>query len=141
MTTWVIPWTRIANKMRKLSGYVPGDYEDANKYDEVADLEDASLLTSEVRPGVHVVAIDLDLPAALVPSTTPGHYHLYIDHELSWEQYELLLLRLADVGIVERGYVNASIDRKSTHVRTPWTKKTKGDKDIVKEAESVSATG
>lgn len=59
-----------------------------------------------------------------VPSTTAGHYHVYIDDcPLLWSEYKGKLLHLADRGIVEVGYVAASIREGSTHVRMPHVKK------------------
>jgi hypothetical protein len=77
----------------------------------------------------HAPVLDLDFPAALVPSTTKGHFHLYLDKELTWEQYEQVLLVLGDVGILEPGYVDASIRRKQTFVRKKGVKKQEGAAD------------
>ena len=35
----------------------------------------------------HRPILDLDFPAALVPSTTPGHFHLYLDKPMAEEDY------------------------------------------------------
>ena len=49
------------------------------------DLDQANVvssLQSGTEPGSraqHYPVLDLDLPAVLVPSSTPGHSHLYID--------------------------------------------------------------
>jgi len=71
----------------------------------------------------HKPILDIDFPAKLVPSSTEGHFHLYLDKELSWEQYEKLLRALADAGIIEQGYANASIERRYSAARLPWVKK------------------
>ena len=71
----------------------------------------------------HRPVLDIDFPAALVPSTTPGHFHLYLDRALSWDDYEKLLRVLAEVGIIEQGYANVSIERRHTAVRVPWIRK------------------
>jgi hypothetical protein len=71
----------------------------------------------------HYLMIDLDVQSYLVPSTTPGHSHLYIDREIPWRDLEQLLRALAACGIIEPGYANASIERKSTTLRLPWIKK------------------
>lgn len=112
-----------------------------------ADLETANLLSSEMVPPdgwcaapqgavyaglgdqlagakeFHRPVLDIDFPAKLVPSSTPGRFHLYLDKPMSWAAYEKLLTALADAGIVERGYVRASIERGATFVRLPWIKK------------------
>lgn len=82
-----------------------------------------TVVTSLRGNGKHAPVLDIDVPARMVPSSTPGKHHLYIDVEMSWEQYERLLHVLADVGIIERGYLGASKERKFTAVRLPWIKK------------------
>lgn len=71
----------------------------------------------------HVVAIDLDMDAVLIPTTTPGHHHLIIDKELTWAQYASLLFALWDVGLIQDGYYRACMHRKASWLRTPWTAK------------------
>jgi hypothetical protein len=65
--------------------------------------------------------------AFLVPSTTPGHHHLYLPWVISWERYIPLLLGLQFVGVLEQGYVRAALRRRATYVRTPWTRKSFDD--------------
>ena len=90
---------------------------------QASDIEDAILLSSEVREGKHKPVIDIDVPIRVVPSSTPGHSHLYVDVEMTWEEYAALLKALEVAGLVETGYVLASLDREATHVRLPWVKK------------------
>lgn len=73
--------------------------------------------------GLHRVALDIDLPVVVMPSTQEGHFHLYIDKEMTWEKYEKLLFALVEAGIVEPGYHDMAKKRRATHLRTPWTKK------------------
>lgn len=77
----------------------------------------------EPEGGFHKPVLDIDFPAALLPSSTVGHYHLYLDKEVIWDDYVDLLKALAKCGIIEQGYANASIDRGHTAVRLPWVKK------------------
>ncbi|AYR00953.1 hypothetical protein PP636_gp18 [Arthrobacter phage Hestia] len=99
-----------------------GDYDTAHELPETAD--DAEVLSSlDLDTYLHRPVLDIDMPAALIPSSTPGHHHLYIDRPMTLRQYERLLNVLAEVGIVERGYVSASLDRGYTSVRLPWVKK------------------
>ena len=67
----------------------------------------------------HLPCIDLDFPCSLVPSQTPGHYHLFLNKRITWEQYVPILRALADAGILQKGYVEGSIKRKATAVRVP----------------------
>lgn len=85
----------------------------------------ADVISSEVygEPGVHVVALDIDHPARLLPSSTPDHYHLHVDVKCSWEDYEEFLRAAAKIGLIEEGYARVSIERKGTHLRLPWVRK------------------
>lgn len=83
--------------------------------------------TEEWEPGdmpldhLHLPALDIDHAVRVVPSETPGHHHLFIDVPMTWTQYEKLLRVLGDVGILEEGYVSASIVRRATYLATePW---------------------
>lgn len=71
----------------------------------------------------HYPVLDLDFPTALIPSTTPGHFHLYLGRRLTWDNYVKLLTVLGEVGILEEGYVAASLRRGYTAVRLPWISK------------------
>jgi len=84
-----------------------------------ADEAKANLVSSLLPNGKHAPALDIDLPCRLQPSKTPGHYHLYIDTELDWGTYQLLLAALAAAGIVEWGYYHASVNRGQTFLRRP----------------------
>jgi hypothetical protein len=107
------------------------------KEDVVADLETANVITSIYAddppseaiaswlgaPNLHRPVLDIDFPATLLPSSTPGHHHLYLDVPMHWERYRKLLEALAEAGVVETGYVAASISRGYTAVRLPWVRK------------------
>ena len=102
-----------------------GDYEcnDRNRY-ATTDLDKAHVTTSMVAGSeMHKVVLDIDMPAVLLESSTPGHHHLYIDHEMTWENYKRLLNVMAEVGLLEPGYVGASETRKHTALRLPWVRK------------------
>lgn len=94
-------------------------------------LDEAEVVTSKAPEqgdgwfgeSMHRPVIDIDMAMNIIPSTTPGHGHLYIDKLLTWHQYERLLNVLRDCGIVEPGYAGASIARGFTAVRLPWVKK------------------
>jgi hypothetical protein len=74
----------------------------------------------------HRPILDLDFDAALVPSSSADHHHLYLDKVLTWSQYVKLLDVLAEVGIIEPGYRDASVAREFTSVRLPWVTKANG---------------
>lgn len=97
--------------------------------EETESLDAADIVSSQFRgPSAdrHMLVIDLDVPAALIPSSTPGHSHLYIEARMTWENYANVLDALAYAGIVEPGYVDASKNRGFTAVRLPWVRKHSG---------------
>lgn len=96
-------------------------------------IDDANVTTSKVfaKDSIHKLIIDIDMPAQLIPSTTPGHFHLYVDHEMPWHDYVKLLEVLAAVGIIERGYLGASQARGYTSVRLPWVKKESANQPMI----------
>lgn len=123
----------------------------------VEDIEAAHVITSRVagqvpprdseglvNPDVnenrmlHKLVIDIDMPAVLVPSSTPGHFHLYVDNVMTWGQYVALLRALAAANIVEPGYVKAAERRGFTAVRLPWIKKPKAATPRVDASEGVA---
>jgi hypothetical protein len=73
----------------------------------------------------HTLMLDLDVPAMLVPSSTPGHSHLYIDVPMDWDRVVDIMDALVAAGVVEEGYANASKKRRCTALRLPG--KTKQD--------------
>jgi hypothetical protein len=106
---------------------------DGNDHEGVTDIERANLITSIVEAGglshlggdfaMHKVVIDVDLPVKVIESSTPGHFHLFIDHAMGWETYCRLLGALTSAGIVEPGYLAAALGRGHTAVRLPWVRK------------------
>jgi len=94
------------------------------KYDVTA--AEANLVTSYAvayTDHLHYPVLDLDFGVQVVPSSTPGQYHLYLDRIVSWEKYSRVLDAMADAGLLERGYVDASKKRGHTAVRLPWVRK------------------
>lgn len=93
--------------------------------EEVLKLEDADVMSSQLkdpyRPTTHCPVLDLDFPCELMPSETPGHYHLKMDVPVEWDLYVKFLEAAADAGILERGYVNGAKARGATFIAThPW---------------------
>lgn len=104
-----------------------GGYGDDTEPEQVEDVAIANGLSSEIASGLfagqHTLAIDLDVPARLVPSSTPGHSHLYIDTPMQWADYLAVLNALANVGVIEPGYLAASARCGYTTLRLPWVRK------------------
>lgn len=99
-----------------------------------ASVEDATLIGSRLMDApvaLHLPVIDIDFEARLLPSTTEGHYHLYLDgmRPLLWEEYCDLLCTLAETGVISERYVDHCLDRGQSLVRAPWTKKLPGEGD------------
>lgn len=76
--------------------------------------------------GTHSIVLDLDGKHTYRPSTTPGHGHLIIDAELSWEEYRDLLAALAAAGVITVGYLDHALRRKQTFVRKAGIVKPEG---------------
>lgn len=104
--------------------------EEANVMTSLVDL---SALTGVPLPGadvttredvtLHRPVIDIDHVVKVVESSTSGHSHLFVDVVMPWEDVVKLLEVLAEIGLVEPGYVNASKARGYTAVRLPWVSK------------------
>jgi hypothetical protein len=79
----------------------------------------SSLVYKDEEVEIHYPLLDIDMSAALIPSRTAGHYHLYIDKQLSREDYQKLLTVLEEVGIINTGVLN-QFDREGvTFLRLP----------------------
>lgn len=121
-------------------GYVPQEVLDKSSNNAGSNAEDPpegkneNLITSRLHIGVevekdkwyHRPVIDIDFPARLVPSSTDGHFHLYLDGVLvPHDKYMYLLAALASCGIISDGYQRYSTDRGYTAVRMPGNFKPK----------------
>lgn len=74
--------------------------------------------------GHHRPVLDIDFEARLLPSSTPGHFHLYLDGiSIPENEYMYLLTALARCGIISDGYLRYSTERGYTAVRTPGNHK------------------
>lgn len=97
----------------------PGDCEPV----DVGYEDEANLVGSLCDDGFHRPVIDIDLPCKLVPSSTEGHFHLYIEKAMSYSQYLKLLDAMAEAGVVEKSYVRHVKERKMSMCRPEWCKK------------------
>ncbi len=93
--------------------------EGVTSYSNIEKDEGLSNLLGDGPQRLHRPVLDLDMNAALIPSATPGHFHLYIDKLIPWHDYETLLQAMADCGIIEQGYADASIERGYSSARLP----------------------
>src|SRR3989344_4402534 len=99
------------------------NYRDEREEERFQVNQRANLVSSLTENGLHAPVLDLDVPAYLIPSSTPGHSHLYIDVEIPWSVYRKLLRALARAGIIEDYFYKGALDREQTMVRPPWVKK------------------
>jgi hypothetical protein len=120
------------------------DFESSTDYEHmdrevVEDLSDANAVSSKLLfSDKHLILLDVDHICSLVGSSTTGHYHLYIDKELSWRQYRRLLKALMKAGVIEKGYYKVSMKRKATFLRVPGeSKKLKSGKEIFDKESDV----
>lgn len=118
-------WSRIVTMIGRKTYY----QEHLDRYGmnapakEEADMDTANLVSSELPNGMHAPALDLDFACHLVPSSTMGKFHLYIDKEITWDQYRHLLNGFYRAGLIEyEWYQNAMRDER-TYVRLPHVKK------------------
>jgi len=108
---------------------------------------ESHVASSESRwSGRHNVLLDIDCPAWLVPSSSEGHSHLYVDLGIGalWADYEAFLLAAVKIGLIEDGYAKASIRRGHTALRLPWVEKGREDEndppaEVVMTAEQYAA--
>jgi hypothetical protein len=145
MAAKVRPGTLDRQMMRAPKLDEDANYETGSRFVET-DVEQAHIVTSVVlgteditgNP-MHAPVLDIDFPAELIPSSTPGHFHLYLDIELDPMEYDKLLTVLGEVHILEEGYVNAAKHRGYSAARLPWIKK--GDGVLMSEHPVDNANG
>lgn len=108
-----------------------------------APLEHANLVSSFVSEGVHWPVLDIDVPYGIeeqyavryalgidnsvpvitVPSSTPGHCHLYVQGPVSEAMLLTALCVLVEREIIQPGYQSVSQYRCATFVRLPHVRK------------------
>lgn len=94
-------------------------YGERESLKPVESLGEANLVSSRLPNGMHAPVLDLDGPHSLVPSSTPGHSHLYLDTPMTWRRYKTLLRALWKAGVIEEGFYRNSVRRGFTSVRPP----------------------
>lgn len=83
------------------------------------------LVSSHVEgTNLHAPILDLDFPHHYIPSTNPGHGHLYLDVPMSRLRMIFLLWALRVAGVIEQGNWWWSLRRGGTFVRVPGVQKT-----------------
>lgn len=89
-------------RVRIVEGWAEDEYGHPRRTSTVMKDPDGDLLTSALTDEIHMPVVDLDMPAVLRPSKTQGHFHLIIDHPMTWRSYKRLLRSLVRAGLVEQ---------------------------------------
>lgn len=107
-------WTTMTGYLRDGYGsdYSPNEQRKVSR-------DKAILIGSLCEDGRHAPVLDIDFSAQLIPSTMPGHFHLYLDKKMSWEKYKELLAALYEAGIIQRGFYEMSLARGKSMVLLP----------------------
>lgn len=63
--------------------------------------------------------INFSVPADLIQSSTIGHFHLYLDKELTYAVYKTLIETFVDVGILQQGILRRFNTSGQTFLRPP----------------------
>ena len=103
-------------KKKRLFGF--GNlFRDSYERRDVVDIRetptDANVVISATSNGrrdkvLHAPCFDLDYECYLVRSKTPGHFHLYLNKEVTWDKYVAVLDAMVDAGLLEKGWVRAA---------------------------------
>lgn len=86
-----------------------------------------NLVGSLTEFGMHMPVLDIDYSASLVPSSTEGHFHLYLEKPMTWPVYKKLLEALAEAGVIQEGFKDWSLERSQSFVRKPGVTKEKAN--------------
>ena len=100
-----------------------------------ADHDNATLVTSKLPNGNHMVGIDIDRECMLV-ETSPGHYHLYVNVEMTRKEYFSMLNAMVMAGVVEAGYYAHAMRRGATFLRYPGVTKDTEAERILESADA-----
>lgn len=99
--------------------------------------EEANIVASRREDGSHMPTLDIDHPAALDPSSTEGHFHLFIDVPMSWRAYRRLLRALYKGGVIGRNHYWRSLNLGATFVRPPGVRKTEEERQRAEQGRGV----
>lgn len=116
-----------ADRILGFSPTVNGDPPTA----QVADLTNrhvanSNIITSVANDGYHYPVLNFDFPVRVYPSTTPGHYHVYLDKPIESEVYFAFLDYLNEMGLTDRRWTRSAHHLGASWVRLPWVQH--GDK-------------
>jgi hypothetical protein len=101
-------------------------WERRGDFQQVENVENANLIGSmfvDGRHQLHKVFLDLDVEHLYVPSTSPGHGHLYINVDVTQKELLDLVEHLARLGILGSGSLHQVGIRAMNTLRPPGLKK------------------
>lgn len=127
--TWHVDHLDIVDEPMLLSMLKYRQYEDRQPDDTDANVVSSNVIGTRR----HLPIIDLDFPHRYIPSSTPGHGHLYLDFPeggISFWRLFWLLWGLRQAKAIERGYFWWSIRRGGTFVRRPGVRKTRAEESV-----------
>lgn len=123
-TLWWADDLGIANEPLIVSLLAYRQKKNRRRVDGVTEF--ANLVSSRTTAGRHMPIIDLDFDFHIVPSSTPGHMHLFFDKPISKNKFRVLMLALWYSGVVEMGYAVWSLRRGGNFVRLEGVDKQPG---------------
>lgn len=85
--------------------------------------QEANLISSRTDRGTHLPVLDLDFSHVYLDSTSPGHGHLYLNVELPFWRWAILMWGLRVGGAIEHGFFVWSLRRLGNFVRVPELRK------------------
>src|SRR3989344_3971131 len=62
-------------------------------------------------------------PVRLVESSTPGHFHFYIEKKIPWQDYKKMLKAFLKAGLIDENFYDMSMEEKMTMLFLPGVKK------------------
>lgn len=113
-------WTENVNADAKKDS---NDIPIKQKYIECNPTEANLISSAVVGRETHCPVIDIDHRVYILPSTTPGNSHLYIDKDISWDGYKKILDAFLEVGLIQKAWYDDAIACKMSFVRPPWVSK------------------
>lgn len=124
--TWHVDHLDIVDEPMALSMLKYRQYEDRQPSDEDANVVSSNVVGTRH----HLPIIDLDYSHRYVPSTTPGHGHLYLDQPISSLRWVILMVGLRIGGVIEPGYFWWSLRRGGNFVRREGVHKTTDEEKV-----------
>lgn len=110
-----LTWTNHSDGYETVRMLLPVAYPDGHYVS--SQVVDEFLPSARVLDGAHAPVFDIDREVHLVPSSTPGHFHLYCPQPTTWRRYKKAMKAMAKAGIVDPEWVRLSIARKFGLVR------------------------